>query len=204
MATPLPRPQAPQQPFHLTPDSPPKPFLHNVTQHQQARDPADPIAQQPVTDSRLNGTSAHGNTNLLVPKGPHALTTNGDPSRRATMPMNGMPFNAARSPPNAKSTVPVITLYGSGLTRGHRYFACPLQILPPRSMSGWKSLPVLPFHRPLIRRHSVQVLRQGTPALLVFFHHPVQPEPPRLISSRGTANSAPNALWRISFPTDDG
>ncbi|KAI4226196.1 MAG: hypothetical protein LQ349_006921 [Xanthoria aureola] len=97
MATPLPRPQAPQQPFHLTPDSPPKPFLHNVTQHQQARDPADPIAQQPVTDSRLNGTSAHGNTNLLVPKGPHALTTNGDPSRRATMPMNGMPFNAAHT-----------------------------------------------------------------------------------------------------------
>lgn len=163
MATPLPRPQAPQQSFRFTPDSPPS--LHNVTQHQQARDPADPIAQQPVTESRLNGTSTHGNTNLLVPKGPHALTTNGDPSRRATMPMNGMPFNAARSPPNAKSMVRVTALYGSGLTRGHRYFACPLQILPPRSMSGWKSLPLLPFHRPHIRRHSVQVLRQGTPAL---------------------------------------
>ncbi|KAI4262043.1 MAG: hypothetical protein L6R42_002771 [Xanthoria sp. 1 TBL-2021] len=101
MATHLPRPQAPQQPFPLTPNSPPKHFLHNVAQHQRAN---DPIAQQPVTESRPNGTPAHGNTNLLVPKGPHALTTNGDASRRATMPMNGIPFNTARSPPNAKNT----------------------------------------------------------------------------------------------------
>ncbi|KAI4281223.1 MAG: hypothetical protein L6R38_003852 [Xanthoria sp. 2 TBL-2021] len=99
MATHLPRPQAPQQPFHLTPNSPPKHFLHNLTQHQP-----DPLAQQPVTESRPNGTPAHGNTNLLVPKGPHALTTDGEASRRATMPMNGMPFNTARSPPNAKNT----------------------------------------------------------------------------------------------------
>lgn len=175
MATHLPRPQAPQQPFPLTTNSPPKHFLHNVAQHQRAN---DPIAQQPVTEPRPNGTPAHGNTNLLVPKGPHALTTNGDASRRATMPMNGIPFNTARSPPNAKSTLPVVTPYEFGLTLGHRYFACPLQILPPRSMPGWKSLPVLALHRRRIRRHSVQILRQGTSALVVFFHA-VQFEHPR-------------------------
>ncbi|KAL8851073.1 MAG: hypothetical protein Q9221_003969 [Calogaya cf. arnoldii] len=100
MATHLPHPVAPQQPSYLAPNSPPKHFLHNVTQHQR-----NSIPQQPVSDSRPNGIPAHGNTDMLVPKGPHALATNGEASsRRGPMPMNGMPFNTARSPPNAKNT----------------------------------------------------------------------------------------------------
>ncbi|KAL8659140.1 MAG: hypothetical protein Q9226_000604 [Calogaya cf. arnoldii] len=152
MATHLPHPVAPQQPSYLAPNSPPKHFLHNVTQHQR-----NSVPQQPVTDSRPNGTPAHGNTNMLVPKGPHALATNGEASsRRGPMPMNGMPFNTARSPPNAKSTVRLITSYHFALILAHRYFTRPLQVLPSWSMPGWKGLPVLALHRRLIRRHSVQ------------------------------------------------
>ena len=105
MATHLPRPQASQQPFHLSPNSSPKHFLPIDTQHRRGRDPVNSTLQQPVADSRPNGTTAYGNTSLLVPKGPHAQAANGEAPSRPTMAMNGMPFNTARSPPNAKSTV---------------------------------------------------------------------------------------------------
>ncbi|KAL9000819.1 MAG: hypothetical protein Q9169_000573 [Polycauliona sp. 2 TL-2023] len=105
MATHLTRPQPPQPSLLPAPNSPPKRYLHNVTQPQRpVRDPADSRAQQPVTESGPIGTLDYGNTNLLVPKAPHALTSNGEPSRRSTMSMNGLPFHSARSPPNAKNT----------------------------------------------------------------------------------------------------
>ncbi|KAL8862462.1 MAG: hypothetical protein Q9178_000959 [Gyalolechia marmorata] len=108
MATYLSPAQAPQQPSRLTSNSPPEHSVNNVSQHERPihglRDRADPVVQQPATEPRSNGTPAYGNTNVLVPKVPHALTTNGDSSRRSTGPMNGMPFSTARSPPSAKST----------------------------------------------------------------------------------------------------
>ena len=179
MATHLPRPQASQQPFHLSPNSPPKHFLPIDTQHRRGRDPVNSTPQQPVTDSRLNGTPAYGNTSLLVPKGPHALTANGEAPPRATMPMNGMPFNTARSPPNAKSTVLFLTCSRRILTR--------LQILRTFPANSSASVNVRP----------------AKPALS---HTPLTSHPSTLrvnISPRATASSAPNALWRTSFPMDD-
>ncbi|KAL9019466.1 MAG: hypothetical protein Q9185_003257 [Variospora sp. 1 TL-2023] len=70
--------------------------MSNVTQHDRfARDPSGPI------ESRANGVAAYGNTNgsMPVPNAPLAFT-NGDTPHR----MGALPFNTARSPPNAKST----------------------------------------------------------------------------------------------------
>ncbi|KAL8696534.1 MAG: hypothetical protein Q9224_002744 [Gallowayella concinna] len=106
MATFLPRHQALQQSFHFTSTSPPENPSNNLTQHTRPlRDPADSIPQQQPTESGANGTPAYGNTNgSMLPKRPHALQPNGDALHRSTMPSNGMPFNPARSPPNAKNT----------------------------------------------------------------------------------------------------
>ncbi|KAL8735599.1 MAG: hypothetical protein Q9166_000768 [cf. Caloplaca sp. 2 TL-2023] len=104
MATFLPSQQAPQQSFQFTSTSPTEHYLNNVTQHERpTRGAADPIAQQPTTEPRA---PAYGTANgsILVPKRPHAQTANEDASHRPPMPMNGMPFNTARSPPNAKNT----------------------------------------------------------------------------------------------------
>ncbi|KAI4127628.1 MAG: hypothetical protein LQ338_003123 [Usnochroma carphineum] len=79
--------------------------MSNVTQHDRAaRHTNGPIGQHRATESRANGAPAYGNTNgsMPVPKGPHAFTANGEP-HRDHMPLGGMPFNAARSPPNTKS-----------------------------------------------------------------------------------------------------
>ncbi|KAL8805585.1 MAG: hypothetical protein Q9182_001850 [Xanthomendoza sp. 2 TL-2023] len=107
MATFLPRHQALQQSFHFTSTSPPEHHSNNnVTQHTRPiRDPVDSIAQQQPAEPRANGALAYGNTNgSMLPKPPHSLQTNGEAPHRSAMPSNGMPFNAARSPPNAKNT----------------------------------------------------------------------------------------------------
>ncbi|KAL8779907.1 MAG: hypothetical protein Q9213_006729 [Squamulea squamosa] len=162
MATYLPRPQASKQPLRHASNSPPNNHRNDATQHERSvRNPADPITQQSVTESKSNGTPAHGNTNVLVPKGPHALATNGEALRRPILPMNGMPFNTARSPPNAKSTFGKITADKSWLMVYCRYFTCALQILPPWSMSGWKGMPLLTFDRRRIHRYPLQIFRKG-------------------------------------------
>ncbi|KAI4142812.1 MAG: hypothetical protein LQ341_003104 [Variospora aurantia] len=86
----------PRESFPLTSSSPPEKYMSNVTQHDRfARDPSGPI------ESRANGVPAYGNTNgsMPVPNAPLAFT-NGDTPHR----MGALPFNTARSPPNAKST----------------------------------------------------------------------------------------------------
>lgn len=95
MATFLPPQYPPRESFPLTSSSPPEKYMSNVTQHDRfARDPSGPI------ESRANGVPAYGNTNgsMPVPNAPLAFT-NGDTPHR----MGALPFNTARSPPNAKS-----------------------------------------------------------------------------------------------------
>lgn len=154
MATFLPRPSSPQQPFRITSTSPPEHYLANVPERRRSS------ARQPTTEPRRSG---YGNTNgnMPVPEGPHAFTPNGDAPHRPRMSMSGMPFNAARSPPNAKSMFRGATEERQWLTIHCRHLTCPLQVLPARPMSSWESMPVLAFHRCFIRRYTLQILRQG-------------------------------------------
>ncbi|KAL8706221.1 MAG: hypothetical protein Q9201_000727 [Fulgogasparrea decipioides] len=107
MATFLPRPQSPEQPFLFTSASPPDQYQTDVTQRRRSlRDPSAPMAQQPAVDHRANGGPGYGNTNgsMPAPEGQHAPTPNREAPHRSRMLMGAMPFKAARSPPNAKNT----------------------------------------------------------------------------------------------------
>ncbi|KAL8722658.1 MAG: hypothetical protein Q9225_000890 [Loekoesia sp. 1 TL-2023] len=107
MAAFLPLQHPPQEPLPFYSTSPPDHFMSNVTQHDRSvRDSNGPVGQQRATDSAANGITSSGNTNgsMPVPKGPHAFVANGEAPHRNPMPMAGLPFNAARSPPNAKNT----------------------------------------------------------------------------------------------------
>ncbi|KAL8943254.1 MAG: hypothetical protein Q9216_001165 [Gyalolechia sp. 2 TL-2023] len=81
--------------------------MSNVTQHDHSvRAPKRPVGQSHPSESTANGTPSYGNTksSVPVPKAPLAFAANGDTPNRNPIPMpGGMPFNAARSPPNAKT-----------------------------------------------------------------------------------------------------
>ncbi|KAL9586117.1 MAG: hypothetical protein Q9212_001098 [Teloschistes hypoglaucus] len=107
MATFLPRPPSPQQPFRFTSTSPPNQYPTGVAQRRRSvRESNVPPAQHSVLEPRANGGNGYGNTNgsMPVPEAPPGFTPNQEASHRPRISMGGMPFNQARSPPNAKNT----------------------------------------------------------------------------------------------------
>ncbi|KAL9005026.1 MAG: hypothetical protein Q9188_002175 [Gyalolechia gomerana] len=107
MTTFLPPQQSPLEPLPLYSTSPPDHFMSNVTQHDHSvRAPNGLVGQFHSSESTVTGNPSYGNTksSMPVPKAPLAPAANGDTPHRNAIPMaGGMPFNAARSPPNAKS-----------------------------------------------------------------------------------------------------
>ncbi|KAL9031208.1 MAG: hypothetical protein Q9196_000744 [Gyalolechia fulgens] len=82
--------------------------MSHVTQHDRSvRAPTGLVGQTRSSESTATGNPSYGNTksSMPVPKAPLAFTANGDTPHRNPIPMaGGMPFNAARSPPNAKNS----------------------------------------------------------------------------------------------------
>ncbi|KAL8780465.1 MAG: hypothetical protein Q9194_000895 [Teloschistes cf. exilis] len=107
MATFLPRPPSPQQPFRFTSTSPPHQYPTGVAQRRRSvRESNVPTAQHSVLEPRANGVNGYRSTNgsMPVPEAPPGFTPNQDaPHRHRPSMGGGMPFNPARSPPNAKS-----------------------------------------------------------------------------------------------------
>ncbi|KAI4185532.1 MAG: hypothetical protein L6R41_004077 [Letrouitia leprolyta] len=116
MTTFLPPQQSPLEPLPFYSTSPPDHFMSNVTQHDHsARAPTSSVAHLQPSESKVTNNS-YGNTksSVPVPKAPLAFVTNGDAVHRNPLPMGGMPFNAARSPPNAKTTMRLETYAAQG------------------------------------------------------------------------------------------
>ena len=110
MATFLPRHEVPPHPHQdLTSISPPDTAIMHVSNlppptangiRTQARVPAD---------YRGNGFM-NGNGALPVPNGPQAHMPNAAPRRRGTVGGGPTGFDGPRSPPNTKSTLPLVRL----------------------------------------------------------------------------------------------
>ena len=150
MATYMPSHQAAQYPHQELPaSSPPEQAMFQINSGPQR----SILSQMPNgmrNQNRMSGEyrgSALPNGSKAIPTGPQAHGPNG--ARNFGGPGGGGGFDGPRSPPNAKSmfklpfcmrSVPDTEMLES------RYLSRAMQVLQDRSMSGWESLPISPYH----------------------------------------------------------
>lgn len=207
MTTFLPSQQSPLEPLPLYSTSPPDHFMSNVTQHDHSvRAPNGLVGQFHSSESTVTGNPSYGNTksSMPVPKAPLAPTANGDTPHRNPIPMaGGMPFNAARSPPNAKSKHSELFQRRVAAYSTPDTSHVPCKFFRLGQCQAGKACPF---------SHSTDVSSVDTPCK--YFAKVSNPLPLtardaseygsfELTPRRETANSAPNVLWRTSSQMED-
>lgn len=192
-------PTAPQPHHNFIPNSSDMSYKSNLPQQTSSANASNQPSIHNRTPTDLGENAWHGypsgNGSMEPPLGQPVNMAAGAPRHRNTMSMGALPYDSARSPPNAKSMSILSMITSSEILDSKpsvRYFSRPLQVLQTWPMSSRQSLPLLTFYRHFKRRYALQILFQGmsTPANSNRVHQSRQ----TLRSNRATASLAQSVL----------
>jgi hypothetical protein len=162
--------------------------------------PSSLIHRAPAGDRSRTGYNIDGNISMPMPQGSTAQPYGALPRNGNMMP-GSQSFEIARSPPNPakQSTLSSERPYQGVADNFDRYEACSVQIFQTRHLPGRICVPIPSHHRYCRRYCALQIFCEGSRWL----PHNASCVVTDTGLYRVIANSEQNALWPISYQTDE-